>query len=173
MVSMSTKLFIFNIQSFSDIVTNSSSELFVFSDHNRTEENIIQLLNSIYPDWGTEYYCPVQVNCMSDIDLNTYLSQTYNTYDWNQNVTKQTSNQTSVAKYFGLNPVVAYENYDNWDPTSDDYSKRWIGPLTKSALDIIRGMIPDTEFALYSIEDNPDPNYQEVLSKYAIRYHLG
>lgn len=110
---------------------------------------------------------------MLDVDLNTYLSQTHNTYDWNQNVTKQTSNQTSVAKYFDLNPVVAYENYDNWDLTSDDYSKRWIGPLTKSALDIIRGMILDTEFALYSIEDNPDPNYQEVLSKYAIRYHLG
>lgn len=50
MVSMSTKLFIFNIQSFSDIITNSSSELFVFNNHSRTEENIVQLLNSIYPD---------------------------------------------------------------------------------------------------------------------------
>ena len=42
-------LFIIKIQSQSDVITNSSSELFIFDDKNSKEE-VIDLLNNVYPN---------------------------------------------------------------------------------------------------------------------------
>jgi hypothetical protein len=51
-------LFIIKIQSQSDVITNSSSELFIFDDKNSKEE-VIELLNNVYPNWRDEYAEPV------------------------------------------------------------------------------------------------------------------
>ena len=57
-------LFIIKIQSQSDVITNSSSELFIFDDKNSKDE-VIDLLNNVYPDWRYEYAEPVP---FSEID---------------------------------------------------------------------------------------------------------
>lgn len=50
---MNTKiLFEFNIQSITDIITNSSSELFVFK--NRELEDLVLILSLIHPCWNLE-----------------------------------------------------------------------------------------------------------------------
>lgn len=70
--NMNTKiLFEFNIQSITDIITNSSSELFVFK--NRELEDLVLILSLIHPCWNLEYNEPIQVNRMRDDELATYL----------------------------------------------------------------------------------------------------
>lgn len=51
-------LFIIKIQSQSDVITNSSSELFIFDNKNSKDE-VIDLLNNVYPNWRDEYAEPV------------------------------------------------------------------------------------------------------------------
>ena len=58
-------LFIIKIQSQSDVITNSSSELFIFDDKNSKEE-VIELLNNVYPNWRDEYAEPVPFSEMKD-----------------------------------------------------------------------------------------------------------
>lgn len=73
---MNTKiLFEFNIQSITDIITNSSSELFVFK--NRELEDLVLILSLIHPYWNLEYNEPIQVNRMRDDELATYLEWIY------------------------------------------------------------------------------------------------
>lgn len=59
-------LFIIKIQSQSDVITNSSSELFIFDDKNSKDE-VIELLDNVYPNWRDEYDEPVP---FSEIDEN-------------------------------------------------------------------------------------------------------
>ena len=61
-------LFIIKIQSQSDVITNSSSELFIFDDKNSKEE-VIELLDNVYPDWRKEYAEPVPFSEIDENDL--------------------------------------------------------------------------------------------------------
>ena len=61
-------LFIIKIQSQSDVITNSSSELFIFDDKNSKEE-VIELLDNVYPDWRKEYAEPIPFSEIKENDL--------------------------------------------------------------------------------------------------------
>ena len=61
-------LFIIKIQSQSDVITNSSSELFIFDDKNSKEE-VIDLLNNVYPNWRDEYDEPIPFSEIDENDL--------------------------------------------------------------------------------------------------------
>ena len=58
----------FKIQSQSDVITNSSSELFIFDNKNSKEE-VIELLNNVYPNWRKEYDEPVPFSEIRKSDL--------------------------------------------------------------------------------------------------------
>lgn len=70
-------LFIIKIQSQSDVITNSSSELFIFDNKNSKEE-VIELLNNVYPNWRDEYAEPVP---FSEIDENSLWYLIPDSYD--------------------------------------------------------------------------------------------
>ena len=61
-------LFIIKIQSQSDVITNSSSELFIFDDKNSKDE-VINLLDNVYPNWRDEYAEPVPFSEIDENDL--------------------------------------------------------------------------------------------------------
>jgi hypothetical protein len=61
-------LFIIKIQSQSDVITNSSSELFIFDDKNSKDE-VIELLDNVYPDWRNEYAEPVPFSEINENEL--------------------------------------------------------------------------------------------------------
>lgn len=61
-------LFIIKIQSQSDVITNSSSELFIFDDKNSKEE-VIELLDNVYPNWRDEYDEPIPFSEIDENDL--------------------------------------------------------------------------------------------------------
>lgn len=73
-------LFVFQIQSFTDVVTNSSSELFVFTG---TTGVVSDMLDSNVPGWEHEYDDPQSVQDLSPNSLEIYLSYAYDNYDWN------------------------------------------------------------------------------------------
>ena len=127
---MNTKiLFEFNIQSITDIITNSSSELFVFK--NRELEDLVLILSLIHPCWNLEYNEPIQVNRMRDDELVTYLEWVYGGSDFdyeirNIPITKENTKRTGVAKHFGLKPKFVYEDYENWDPNINKLSLKYL-----------------------------------------------
>ena len=61
-------LFVFQIQSFTDVVTNSSSELFVFTG---TTGVVSDMLDSNVPGWEHEYDDPQSVQDLSPNSLET------------------------------------------------------------------------------------------------------
>jgi len=165
-------LFKFNIQSISDVITNSSSELFVFKNKSSYDE-VIELLNRIYPDWRNEYEEPVQAKTLDD--LGSYLDWIYtpwSCYENKKTVTRENSIQTKLAVKFHLQPKDIYENWKEWDPKADSHKLRDLR-LSEKGIEMIREKMSDNEWALYSITDNPDWDYQEKLMKVASRYHLG
>lgn len=170
--NMNTKiLFEFNIQSITDIITNSSSELFVFK--NRELEDLVLILSLIHPCWNLEYNEPIQVNRMRDDELATYLEWIYGGSDFdyeirNIPITKENTKRTGVAKHFGLKPKFVYEDYENWDPNINKLSLKYL----PEGLRTIRAMIPDATFAMYSKNDNPTWEYQEKFERLGKRYHL-
>lgn len=165
-------LFVFQVQSFTDVVTNSSSELFVYTG---TESEIEKLLNNTVPGWEDEYYSPVSLDNISKDDLETYMDYAYDSYDWNswdRVVTRKNSNQTRWAKEFGIDPHQLYSNYSNWDPSSKDYKISQLR-LRDGWDTLIREKLPKNLVFVFSREENPDWDRQEIMMDYGTRYHLG
>lgn len=181
-------LFQFNIQSFTDVITNSSSELFVF--HKGSKEEIINLLNLIYPNWRKEYSEPISLGEMDEEELEYYFSCTEHS-SYCSNETKYHTHQTYLATTFNIDPKILYSNWEIFDPSiefprRDDYKtyKDWDKAYEKyhniayvqlidNWMDLIKPKLDLNTICLYSLSDNPDWDYQEILEGFAQRYHLG
>jgi len=61
------------IQSYSDIITNSSSELFVFDNKDSIDE-VITALDDICPDWNAEYNEPIDLGNAENDDIDDYIN---------------------------------------------------------------------------------------------------
>jgi len=131
------------VQSYSDIITNSSSELFVFEDCKSVNE-VIDTLNEIYPDWRKEYCKPAtlknndfeSVSILLDYKLydmkdderveyckrNNIEPVRYGNYfEYRVKVTKDDFiKELSVAKKFaedlGSTPERVFDNWDRYNP---------------------------------------------------------
>ena len=160
-------VYVFNIQSITDVITNSSSELFVYRGNTDT---VKELLDSVTPGWESEYNDPVLLQDLSPNSLETYLDYKYRLWDWNTDtpLTKETSNQTLLSRKFNIDPHDIYDNYDEWDPNSYDmlcYKEGWDK--------IIKEKLSQNLVFVFSKYDNPDYNRQEIMEQYGTRYHLG
>lgn len=181
-------LFQFNIQSFTDVITNSSSELFVFNKGSK--EEIINLLNLIHPNWRNEYQEPISLNEMDAESLEYYFS-CIAPYRWIPDESKYNTNQTFLSEKFNINPAILYSNWEIFDPSisfpnKSDYQTRkdWdeayekyknisTVQLVDNWVDLIKPKLDLNTICLYSISDNPNWDYQEILEGFAQRYHLG
>lgn len=177
------------VQSFSDIITNSSSELFVFND-GRSVNDTIKLLDNIYPNWVDEYFTPDYVSNTNEADQENYFDfRLY--YECNerafhnciQNISPKTLGEyytfsttpidkknchaLHIAKQIGLTPKETFENWEHYNPNTD-----WHPQFTRLACKRMAELEPDTVL-LFSKEENPDYGMQEILLKYALKYHLG
>lgn len=199
---MKKTLFVFRIQSKSDVITNSSSELFVFDDKNTTED-VEQLLDILYPDWKSEYDSPVYVKDMSDEDFIDYLSwvessispSDYKYFGYSGSYNAKSDELLPLyvkhlQEYlddhnFNITPEECFEDFEqvryelfSYDE-QDEYRKTHNGEypwadvrFSKKFLDMLREA-HSNEIALYSLGENPDWDQQEKLMDVATRYHLG
>lgn len=77
------KLFIFQPHHLIDIITNSSSELFVLKG--QTKEAVREMIANVYPEYLNEY-SDLQSSEEMDIDkLATYIRYAYTRFSWLKN----------------------------------------------------------------------------------------
>lgn len=150
-------LFVIQPQSIIDVITNSSSELFVFQGNDK--EVIEGMISEIYPNYLDEYRSLVSLNELNDYAFDNYLSWTY----------KNWSDELSLSKKFNIAPEILYSNWD-----TKNSKKYWYGKLSSRGIALIKAQLPmNTTYLLYSIDENPNWEMQEALWQIGERYHLG
>ena len=150
----------FNVNHAIDIITNSSSELFVLQG--KTKEIVEDMILNVYPEYKTEYAEICNITELSTDNFETYLSYVYR--DWNDDT------KLSLSKRFNIAPEILYSNY-----SKKDTEKYWWPILSDDGANQIKKIIdPNNEmYFLFSKDENPNWDMQEKLWSIGDRYHLG
>ena len=153
-------VFTFNVANVIEIITNSSSELFVLEGE--TKDIVAEMIKSVYPGYLTEYE---DVKCMNELtteELDTYVS--YAERDWDYHRTKE---------YSSIRNIEPNDLYKDWGNRNDE--KFWYPELSDSGAEKLKKAIDpnDNMWFLFSIDENPNWDAQEDLMDIGIRYHLG
>ena len=160
---MKKTVFKLDIDNVIDVITNSSSELFVLKSD--SAEIVKELLESVYPEYLTEYREPIQPKDMDAYELDSYL-------DW---VNGWENSKENCVVYEGFTFEEMYEltKYPNtWDKTPKYVLKK--GFIEDNFEAVVSQVDPGNKtWLLYSIHDNPNWEMQEKLENIAQRYHLG
>jgi hypothetical protein len=158
-----------NIDNVIDLITNSSSELFVLQGS--TFDIVKEMVSNIYPDYLNEYEELQDVKEMSNSDIESFL-------EWHLGANDRCNAkepQTKPEQYKLLPGCTLEELYDTSEiKWSNSYDlKRDL--ITNDNRDkIIKGIEESVgRYFLYSIDENPDWDMQESLMGIGTRYHLG
>lgn len=165
------KLFVLKIDNCIDIITNSSSELFVLNSE--SQQIAKELIESIYPNYKSEYEEIVSLRDASTKQIDTYMSWIEPEIDWFNH--RKLSREEEIAYYksaaekYGMTPE---DYYSNWDSRDNEY---WYGHISEAGLrKSAETLDPGGKiFLLFSIDENPNWDMQEKLMEVASRYHLG
>jgi len=172
-------LFTLKPHSVVDVITNSSSELFVGSS--QSKETMISLIENVYPEYLNEYEHIKTIDDLSESELNTYFSYTCSAHRW----------PAEKSMY----PVLNGFTFDELYEPKDDSKPAWNGEIqydlknnvinkkhkwdhsfvTSENLEEIKNKLdPKREmYFLFSIDDNPNWEMQEELECFMTRHHLG
>ena len=113
------KIFQFTVDNTIDIITNSSSELFVL--HGDTKGQILDLVRSVYPDFENEYTLTSLKEATND-DTETYIDWVEDRYEIDyetrRNLSKEEKQELDIQQY--ENHALKYkmqasEFYENWE----------------------------------------------------------
>jgi hypothetical protein len=155
-------LFVLTVDNVIDIITNSSSELFVLKAD--SDKVVTELLENVYPDFREEYREPVLLSSLDAYQLDSYL-------DW-VNGWRRTKEYCVV--YDGFTFEEMYEarlQYKSWGDTEYNLKPNFVEDNFDK---IIKAIDPtNSTWLLYSIDENPNWEMQEKLEQIATRYHLG
>jgi hypothetical protein len=151
-------LFTTKINSIVDIITNSSSELFV--GNKNSKEELIELIKEVYPNYLDEYHEIQSLNEIRNDDFTTYLSYKY--YSWDDDLI--------LSKTYDIKPEILYSNWE--ERNTKNY---WYPRLSDKGIKLIKNKIdPNNKlFFLFSMNDNPNYEMQIELERIMTRYHLG
>lgn len=176
MNSQKKTLLVINVDNVVDIITNSSSELFVLNGE--TKEIVSEMIRDIYPDYLTEYEEVVSLKEASNSQVDTYydwvIGSWYDRYDYNltkeQRKEQEIAHYTNQAKKYGLTVSKFYENWSKYKR-----GEAWCANISDKGYDAIRNYHDPNGniFLVFSIEENPNFEMQEELERIATRYHLG
>ena len=151
------KIFEFNIDNTIDIITNSSSELFVLQG--RTKELVESMIRNVYPNFESEYRLVKLEECDED-DMEKYIGSAFddnNYYD-----------PLSLCRKINVRPTILYKNFGSYVITS-----YWRGELSEKGKKLLFEKFPKNTYLLFSLDENPNWDMQEQLMNIASRYHLG
>lgn len=155
------KLFIFNVDNVIDIITNSSSELFVLEAE--TEEIVKEMVKSAHSSYENEYEQPILTKDLTLEQLETY--RNYALEGWSD-----FRNSKKDYSVLGIAPELLYSNW-----LEKDAEKYWYPKLSEEGAVLLKKAIdPENKvWFMFSFEENPDWERQESLMSIASRYHLG
>jgi len=155
-------LFTLQFHSVLDVITNSSSELFV--GLHKSRDLMIELVKEIYPRYMDEYSRIRTIDELSDDDIDVYLHYHYDCWSNSQQRTIHSvvdgfefDDMYEIKRYGDNDYTVLKENFvsSNRDKIND-------------GIDLERKM-----FFMFSLDDNPNWDMQERLESIMTRYHLG
>lgn len=164
-------MFTIRIHSLVDVITNSSTELFVTKSSSKSE--VEELIKSVYPDYRSEYDELKSMDELTSDELDAYMSYVCSPCCW-----------PSCKSSFKVLPGFTFDELYEPDGRSparngeiqyqlkcnDDYrfvtdeNFEWV----KNRLDPKREM-----YFMFSIDENPDWDMQENLMNFMERIHLG
>ena len=169
------KLFVFNVDHCLDLITNSSSELFVL--RGKTREIVEEMIKSYYPDYLTEYEQVKNITELSADELNTYFDYMCSPHQW-----PATRAMYPVPKGFTFDEL--YEPKDGGKPAwnnevqyelRNNEGTKYGGFITEDNLQAMLDKFNPARdmWFLYSLDENPNWEKQEELMSIGDRYHLG
>ncbi len=171
-------LFTLKTHSLIDVVTNSSSELFV--GNSDSKDKIIELIETVYPNYLNEYEEVKKLEDFSIEDLDSHMNWITGSWQWpakksNYKIPKgftfdelyepdgkEPAWNSEVQYELKNNNVKSKSKWDNSFVTEDNFEE------IKNKLDPNKEM-----YFLFSISENPDWEMQEALSTIMTRHHLG
>lgn len=171
------------VQSFSDVVTNSSSELFVFTYG--TTEFIEKQLDEWAPGWRDEYEEPILFSDMTEDRQIEYIGWVFDIpkyYDWEDSDIENYNKEVSrfVARELCIPEEEVPEVFNNWNRpnvwTRNDGSKAlsYYLKLSDFGYELLKNKYRN-DICLWSYDENPNWDRQECIMyiTHAKRYHLG
>lgn len=174
---MGKTLFVIQPQSMVDVITNSSSELFVF--HGKEKEVIEEMIKNIYPNYRDEYDELIPLRSLSLNELDNLMdwitgSNCWPASKWNYKIPGDFTFDELYepeSEKPAWNGEIQYKLRKNFvGESSWDYSF-----VTADNIEwVLNKLDPDNNmYLLYSYGDNPDWDRQEDLMCIGTRYHLG
>jgi hypothetical protein len=177
MLAMKGKiLFTIKPHSVVDVITNSSTELFV--GKNSSKEALEELIKEVYPNYLDEYESLISID-----DLTPEMLDTYFDYECSPHCYPSKKSNYPVLPGFTFeelyeedeiawNKEMQYKLRNNLVDPDYDWRRRFVTEENfeemKDKLDPKREM-----FFLYSIDENPNWDFQELLMNIMTRIHLG
>lgn len=169
--------FVIQPQSMIDVITNSSTELFIFQG--KEKETIEEMIKNIYPNYRSEYeeLIPLRALSIEEVDDLMYWLTGASRWPASKHDYKIPGNFTFDELYVpeseepAWNGELQYELRKNLiGENSWDYSFAHVDNIEW----VLNKLDPDNNmFLLYSKGDNPDWDMQEELMCIGERYHLG
>jgi hypothetical protein len=161
-------VFVIKPHSIVDVITNSSSELFVAINSNK--ETIEQLIEKIHPNYLDEYEELKTIDDLEPEELDIYFQ--YACSSWSATKKEDcpvlpgfTFDELYVKTEDASWPEIGYDLRSN-----DDYSF----VIEENFEQIKNKLDPNREMLfLFSISDNPQWEFQEQFEEFMLRYHLG
>lgn len=145
-----------------DIITNSSSELFILKG--ATKELVIEAVKEVYPDYLDEYNEVKSLEELDNYELCTYLES---------NIGYEVSYQSA------MHHLIDGFEFDEMYGSSESYGGRVEYYLQDDFVEnnrdkIIEELNKNSQvFLLRSLGDNPNYEWQRVLESLGSRHHLG
>lgn len=164
------------IQSFSDIITNSSSELFSFLKP--SVKDVIKLLDHYVPDWRMEYDEPILFKDMCEVDQRCYIDWVVE-LPYSYNYESDDAYNEAIIKAIHRDLCISEEKipelFENWNkPIFYKNYKYYSLNLSSKGYDLYREKFK-YDICLWSLDENPDWHGQELIMDFVggKRYHLG
>jgi len=171
-------IFKFNIDNIINIITNSSSELFVLDGE--TKEIVSEMIKEVYPEYLNEYEEIKSIDDLSADDLDNYFSYACSPHMW-----PASKGNYPILNGFTFDELYAPKSdkpawngelqYELIDNRKDETTKWNYAFVTEENLEEIKDKLdPNRKMHfLFSIDDNPNWDMQEELMAIGERHHLG
>lgn len=167
-----------DVHSMVDIITNSSSELFVFDGD--TKKAVEKLIKKVYPNYRSEYGELKSIDDLSMDDLSVFFDYYCSPHMW-----PAKKEMYPIPKGFTFEDLYVPET----DPSTGGPKIDWNGEVQyrlktnedswnfvdESNFESLKEKLKlgGNYFFLFSNDENPDYKFQQKLEKYGIRMHLG
>ena len=158
-----------------DLITNSSSELFVLQG--KTKEIVEEMVKNVYPEYRDEYDEVKHISELTASELDNFFSYATGSYCWPAKIEdyRIPNGFTFDEVYEPDGKEPAWNGHIQYKVKNNDPKDRWGNFVTEENKEwFLNKFDPERKmYFLYSIDENPKWDFQEKLMEVGERFHLG